>query len=129
MRQLHSPHKTKLNRFAPTGLLAGLALLLGCEKNQDTIIDSVGSAPRVTSALLAPSSVNTDTMNVGSNPQPGDVITLRIQASAKVIHSGGAAAISAVRIVVFDPGNRQATASGTLNDDGVSPDVAKGDSI
>ncbi|MGB2867174.1 MAG: choice-of-anchor X domain-containing protein [Bacteroidota bacterium] len=134
MRQFHRSNKNlflssfqqRLSRFA---ILFPCLLLLSCEKSEDGIVDSIGSAPTLLNAYLSPSSINTDTINVASVQSPDDLLTIRFQAFAKVTHAAGLSSVSRVNFSFTDGSTQESISSGVLLDNGVPPDQKSGDSL
>lgn len=111
----------------PIVLVASMLLLaIGCEKKQSGLIDSIGSPPVLLQTSISPSSINSDSINVGASRSPDDLLSLSAIVTARV---DGAPdnPVAAVRFVVSSPIDNQSVSNGQLFDDGVGPDVKKGD--
>jgi hypothetical protein len=106
-----------------------LLLLPCCENKQNTVIDSTGNAPIIAQTTFSLSVINTDTMNVGPERKPNDILTIRGIASAKVTHVEGKKEIKLVNCYVMRDPSSSSIGSSTLHDDGVEPDITENDSI
>lgn len=106
-----------------------LFLFLSCEKKDSTLIDSQGTSPLLISASLSPSTINTDTINIGPTRLPEDVLNISLTAFAKVMSSVGQEGISQVDYVIKNIGGSTFLNSGLLLDNGIAPDITNGDSI
>jgi len=112
------------------GTLCVLALWsICCEKNDSSVVDSTGSAPQLSSASVAPSTVNTDTINVNGLRSPDDILTLSVLVSARVSHADGPSHISSVSFNLGDQQELTQYAAGTLHDNGLDGDSSAGDGI
>jgi hypothetical protein len=100
-----------------------------CEKNYDTIIDSAGSAPVISDATSSITVVNTDTIDIGVERKPDDLLTIQSIVTIKVFHPEGKKEISAVKYSVLMDRSSSGLGAGLLNDDGISPDRIANDSI
>jgi hypothetical protein len=103
--------------------------LTGCEKKYDTVINSVGDAPFASHATSSLSIINSDTINIGIERKPDDLITLEPFVTIKVSHPGGKQEISAVKYSVILDESSLILGEGFLHDDGVLPDQTADDSI
>jgi hypothetical protein len=106
-----------------------IILLSGCEKKYDTVINSSGSAPFVSDASSSLTTINTDTMNVGTRRAPNDLLTIEGIVTIKVSHFEGKNEISAVKYSVMVDDSSSILGIGLLNDEGISPDRIANDSI
>ena len=134
MRQRHRSNTNPFSRafrqlFRRFAVIAPCLLLLSCEKREDSIVDSTGTAPSLLNAYLVPSSINTDTINIAPLQSPDDLLTLRFQAFARVTHPAGLSSVSKVSFSFFDGSTQEAISSGVLTDNGVLPDQKSGDSL
>lgn len=120
------PTKRKAALFV---LFFPLLYILGCETEDSTVIDSVGSPPSLSSASILPSTINTDTINIGSVRSPDDVLELKPVVTVKATHASGNHSISSVEYFIRQEVGTSSIGSGNLADDGVAPDQTKGDGI
>ncbi len=108
-----------------------LSLLLsiwGCEKKETSLIDYNGAPPVLLQTSLSPTFINSDSINVGASRNPDDILPLSALVTAQITSSSDNPIIS-VSFVVSTPTDNQSIASGQLLDDGVAPDILKGDGI
>jgi hypothetical protein len=109
-------------------LLLGLAsICLSCERTDNSIIDVNGLAPLLTNVVVSPSSVNTDSINVGPSREPEDTLHLKIAIFAQVPALQGSHQIAAVEFSVLPQGSTTPLVVGQLADDGSPPDESGGD--
>jgi hypothetical protein len=109
-------------------LFISLILFLGsCEKQDNSIVDSTGTPPLLTQVSLSPSLINSDSINVGSNRQPDDLLTITtiIVASVK---TNSLPPIS-VDYSVSSSDSLMIVSQGALLDDGQGPDQSRGDGL
>lgn len=102
-------------------------LFAGCEKKESSIIDSQGTPPQLTQVTLSPSQINSDTINVGSNRQPEDVLTISTTVVARI--QGSSSSPTSAHYTVSSSDSLRIVSQGTLVDDGLSPDQSKGDGL
>jgi hypothetical protein len=108
-------------------LVAGSLLFSSCENDGSAVIDESGLPPRIDSPAISPAIVNTDTINIGPERLPDDLLPVKITARVRAVPSSGSP-IGSVTIVYFqDPKDPEASAS--LHDDGVPPDFSGNDSV
>ncbi len=107
-------------------ILSGSALLCGCEKKSDSVVDSIGHPPILIQAQVSPSAINSDSINVGSSRSADDVLSLSAVLSAR-ISANSDNPLLRVNYVLKSPSTDLVVAAGELIDDGLSPDQAKGD--
>lgn len=106
----------------------GLMILgLACERANNAVIDVSGDIPLLTSVVVSPSSINTDSINVGPNRQPEDTLHLKIAIVAQVRPPAGSQQSSSVLFSLFPGGSTTPLALGQLADDGSDPDQSRGD--
>ena len=108
-----------------------LLSILGCEKNNNTIIDSVGYAPVVIDASFSNPIINTDTINIAGHTVRGPHDTLAIRGIAKV-NIDSSVDVMNISIVGYSVTNSDFSSSlteGALHDDGIFPDVKANDRI
>jgi len=124
----------KLCRLHVAGsLLAALiiasVLLSGCKSEGDAVLDTLGAAPFLTAASVQPQIVNTDTINVGPERKPEDMLQLQCIVRARVVPVAGAGEVDRVDATIALPGGGATLAGVSLHDDGVLPDSTAGDSL
>lgn len=110
--------------FIPFLLLAST----GCEKKESSLIDSTGTPPTLISTGLSPSSINSDSINIGSSRNPDDVLSLSTAVTARVV-AGSENPISSVFFVLRNPSNSQVLSSGELLDNGSGMDSRENDGV
>ncbi len=116
------------SHFARPAFFSALVLLLGsCETKQSSVVDSTGIAPLLAQVTLSPSGINSDTINVGSNRQPNDVLTITTTLVARV-QANSERPIS-VTYSITSSDSLNIVSRGALLDDGQAPDQAKGDGL
>jgi hypothetical protein len=109
--------------------LSALALLFalgaaGCEEAGLAPRDSSPIAPGVSNPGVSPSTVNIDSLTPS-----GGIYEITLTVSATATDADGQGDLVSVRAEAIRPGGGAAFIQGTLHDDGVSPDLASGDSI
>jgi hypothetical protein len=108
-------------------LLGCLALFAGgCEKKSSSLIDSTGSPPVLVQTSVSPTSINSDSINVGASRSPDDVLSISAIVTAQ-INGAPDNPVTAVRFGVSNPDADLSISDGQLFDDGVAPDAKKGD--
>jgi len=112
--------------FALTGIWL---LSSSCEQKDFRIVDSIGSAPQVLSVSLIPASVNSDTINVGPDRKPTDLLSYDLRISASVSHPVGQNQIAETQFTFFRTKREPEIARGLLSDNGIFPDSIANDSI
>jgi len=103
-------------------------LIVGCEKKETSLIDSSGPPPTLLNAEISPSSVNSDSINVGSSRTPDDVLAISTIVTAHA-NANSDNPIQDVRFVLRGPITSQPIADGPLLDDGIGIDVKANDGI
>lgn len=107
-----------------------LSLLhLGCDKNFNTVIDSTGDSPIISDAILSQYIINTDTINIGPERKPDDFLGIQISAFTNVHCSNYQNQIGSVRFMVQDDLSSDPLGEGTLQNNGIRPDLSATDSI
>lgn len=106
-----------------------LVFFQGCEKKFNTVIDSTGSAPILSNAILSPSPINTDTINIGTVRKPDDLLTIRIIASVHVVHPSSVPEVETIKFSVTDAQSTLSITDGELRNNGLDPDISSTDSI
>ena len=104
-------------------------IFLSCEKDSDSIIESRGSSPLLLAASVSPTTINTDTVSVGAEQKPDDVLILNVKTYATVIHSEGTSQVAAVTAIIFGASSSSPLAVGKLLNDGIDVDSTKQDNI
>jgi len=100
----------------------------GCEKQENSIIDSVGQPPVLMQVDISPSSINSDSINIGPSRTPDDVLPLTATMSARVNASQGNP-ISSVHFSLKNPVSNATISNGELLDNGLGIDRTKGDGV
>ncbi len=126
-QSVHRPYHKILRASLP--FIVVLLIFQSCEKKSDSIIDSAVSPPAIVSARITPSTINTDTINIGPIRNPNDVLPLHIIAYATAASPTGILDITAVQYMVTDENSQAVLAEGILKNDGLAPDYAANDSI
>jgi hypothetical protein len=103
-------------------LTSSVLFLSGCEKKETSVIDSAGFPPTLESALITPDSVNLTSI-------PPGVSTALFAVTARVTHPDGPSHIAQVVCTLTPEGGGESISAGALLDDGVSPDLTKGDGV
>ncbi len=101
------------NFLFSSAIFFGFIFLSGCEKQYDTVVDSVGTAPILSDASFSLSIVNTDTINIGTVRNPDDQLTIRGVALVKVAHSEGASEIKRVQCSIVKDQSFSSSGDGT----------------
>jgi hypothetical protein len=111
-------------------LLLGVALIcLSCERTDNSVVDINGVPPLLTNVIVSPSSVNTDSINVGPVREPEDTLHLKIGVFAETSAPGAGQEIATVGFSVLREGTTTPLVVGHLSDDGSPPDESGGDGI
>ena len=135
LTEFPSPHSTARSlwirsRFLRLLIIASLLCLslfdLGCEKHQDSLIDTAGSPPVLLHTSISPSSINSDSINVGTSRSPDDVLSISAVLTADATGTIDNP-VTAVRYVLNSPNDNQSISNGQLFDDGVGTEVINGD--
>jgi len=108
-----------------------LASLLAssCERTENSVLESAGAAPTLSEVSISPTTINTDSITVGSTRKPDDILQLRVAIFARASHLLGSQNISAVRFAIGREGGSSTLSTGELFDNGSEPDQLKGDGI
>jgi len=107
-------------------LLMGLSIL-GCQSGDNSLVDPFHLPPFLKSLAVSPSSINTDTINVGAQRLPADSLRIRVTATAQVSDPEGLANVKEVTVRVFKPASQDLIQTAQLSDNGTLPDVSAGD--
>lgn len=109
-------------------LLLLFTLIAGCEKSNDALLDSTGPAPVLSTVALSPSSINTDSIGIGTAQSPQDNIQLSTTVTASVEGAGILQPLAVTTTVRRDLGSGP-LATARLSDDGQAPDTQRNDGI
>jgi len=104
-------------------------LASSCERTENSVLESAGAAPTLSEVSLSPTTINTDSITVGSTRKPDDILQLRVAIFARASHPLGSQNISAVRFAIGREGGSSTLSTGELLDNGSEPDQLKGDGI
>ena len=104
-------------------------LAFGCERTENSVLESVGATPTLSEVSISPTTINTDSITVGSTRKPDDILQLRVAIFARASHPLGSQNISAVRFAIGREGGPSTLSVGELFDNGSEPDQLKGDGI
>jgi len=126
-----------LSRGAPSGrnpyhrlILLALTLFgVGCERSDNSVLEVNGNVPLLTTVIVSPSSINTDSINVGPIRQPSDTLELKVAVFAQASIPAATQSIASVAFSVLREGTSAPLTLGKLVDDGSSPDQSRGDGI
>jgi len=101
----------------PLALLALLTLgLSACEKSESDVIDTATAIPYQTTASIFPDTVDTDTINVGPQRLPEDILPITI--SAETHFSSASPYPAEVHLNVLSTSGSSVIASGTMSPTG-----------
>jgi hypothetical protein len=103
--------------------------VLGCQSDENTPIDPFHLPPFVKSSAISPTSINTDTINVGQQRLPTDTLNITVNAIAQVSDPAGISNLQEVSVSIYKPASRDLIKTAPLFDDGVSPDAIAADGI
>ncbi|MEK6650903.1 MAG: hypothetical protein AABY75_07995 [Bacteroidota bacterium] len=109
-------------------LLVSLCGLLSCAPEPSGVVDDLGVPPLLRSVVPSAITVNTDTMNVGPDRLPTDLLELRIPVSALVEIPAGARPLAAVEAWVTNVEGVLVGPVTRLLDEGTAGDSIAGDS-
>jgi hypothetical protein len=101
--------------------------VLGCQSDENTPIDPFHLPPFVKSFTISPSSVNTDTINVGQQRLPTDTLRITVNATAQVSDPEGISNLREVSVGVYRPKSQDLIKTAPLFDNGIAPDAIAGD--
>ncbi len=116
------------------GLVPGLAalwllvMLGGCEKKFSQVVDPPSIAPFIVSATADPAVINTDSITVGPDLNPDDVLSITLVCTA-LLDSSASIVGAQMEYRVLPPDGSRVIGSGPLRDDGVLPDSVRGDRL
>jgi hypothetical protein len=103
--------------------------VLGCQSDENTPIDPFHLPPYVKSFEISPTSVNTDTINVGQQRLPTDTLKITVSAKAQVSDPEGLSNLQEVSVGIYKPGSQDLIKTAPLFANGVAPDAIAGDGI
>jgi hypothetical protein len=101
--------------------------VFGCQSNDNTPIDPFDLPPFVKSFAISPSSVNTDTMNIGPQRLPTDTLRITINATAQVSDPEGLSNVKEVTVRVFKPASQNLIWTAELSENGIPFSASAGD--
>ncbi len=101
----------------------------GCERTENSVLESAGAAPTLSEVSISPTTINTDSIIVGSTRKPDDILQLRVVIFARASHPLGSQNIAAVRFAIGREGGSSTLSAGELFDNGSEPDQLKGDGV
>ncbi len=101
------------------------AIIGGCEKQPSHPIDSTIEVSSLQSATLSLSTINTDTINVGPERKPDDLLPIRLRAYATPYPLSPEGAKTRFSLVLGE--TQRILASGDLRNDGIAPDAIASD--
>lgn len=113
----------------PTILTVGILCLVGCKSPGDAILDTKAAAPLLSSASITPAVINTDTINVGAERTPEDILPLQCVVRARVSSALTEDEVAAVTAVLSTPDGGGTLGRLELLDNGADPDSLAGDSL
>jgi hypothetical protein len=106
-----------------------LLLIPCCEKDSSSVIDSSGNPPILVNGNFSLTVVNTDTINIGPERKPDDLLNIHGIATVKVIQNQGEPALGSVTCSIYKDLSDSPYGEGVLVDNGVSPDIVANDSL
>jgi hypothetical protein len=115
------------NNFLVVVIAVSILSLSGCEKKYDSVIDSTVTAPFLTDAKFSTSIVTTDSLPVGQIHKSDDLLSIRD--TVRVFCASGIHEIGSVRYTLTGDQFSYNLSEGLLKDDGIPPDIIKGDSV
>jgi len=80
--------------------------VFGCQLNDNTPIDPFHLPPFVKTFTISPTSINTDTINVGSQRLPSDTLRITVSATAQASDPEGPANLKEVTVRIFKPASQ-----------------------
>jgi len=110
-------------------LICSSLFSFSCEEKQSHIVDVIGYPPQIIYATLSPSKVNSDTINIGPERRPDDLLSFKVAVSAKISHPRGQHHIQETSFTFFRTKREPEITHGYLQDNGIPPDSATGDSV
>jgi hypothetical protein len=109
-------------------LVVGL-FVLGCQSDENTPIDPFHLPPYVKSFAISPTSINTDTINVGQQRLPTDTLRITVTATAQVSDPEGISNLKEVTVSIYRPASQDLVKTAQILDNGVAPDAIAGDGV
>jgi hypothetical protein len=113
-----------LMRFS---LLLLALCFFACESTDNTPIDPFQLPPFVTSLAVLPTSINTDTVNIGPQRLPTDSLRITVTATVQASDPEGLPNVKEVTARVFKPASQDLIQTAQLYDKGNPPDALAGD--
>jgi hypothetical protein len=101
--------------------------ILGCQSNDNSLVDPFDLPPFLTRLAVSPSSINTDTINVGPQRLPTDSLKITVTATAQVSDPEGIANVKEVIVRIFEPASQDLIQTAYLAVDGIPPVPATGE--
>jgi hypothetical protein len=98
--------------------------VFGCQSNDNTPIDPFHLPPFIITLVVSPSSVNTDTINIGPQRLPSDTLKITVSVTAQVSDPEGLANVKEVVVHVFKPASQDVIQTAQLLGTGVVPAAA-----
>ncbi len=108
-------------------LVLAMLAIVGCQTDEDTIVDPFHLPPFLSRLVVSPTAINTDTINVGPQRLPTDSLTIKLMASAQVSDPEGLSDVKEVTARIFRPASQTLIQDAQLHDDGKAPDVTAAD--
>ncbi len=115
--------------FLCLSVLTIIILSFACEKSDSVTIDTIGLSPTLSTGSINPATINTDTINVGGERKPEDMLQLSVKTYARVSHPQGKTEIEDVSARVYKELSSSAVAVISLADDGAGVDSTKDDGL
>ena len=116
-----------MRRRVPTTVLSGAMLsllLVGCDPSAPSPVDQPYQAPALRSLLLSFTTVDTDSLFVGPDRLPEDVLTISVPATVDAVRYSGSVQLKAN---VEDATGDSFSSTSSFHDDGLAPDVTAND--
>lgn len=102
---------------------------LACEYTGKDIIDPSGPPPLLLQADLSPASVNTDTINIGPERLPDDLLSIQLRVQAKFAHAAEDDRPLLPSFSILRNRRDAPLLTALLADGGMGPDLIAGDSV
>ena len=117
-------------RQLPAFFCLFLALtVLSCESTDKDIIDTSDPPPILLQAGLSPTTVNTDTINIGPERLPDDLLSIQLRVQAKFAHAAGEDRPLLPSFSILRNRRDAPLLTAPLADGGMGPDLIAGDSV
>lgn len=101
--------------------------VLGCQSDDNTPVDPFHLPPFVKNFAISPSSINTDTINVGPQRLPTDSLRIAVTASVQASDPEGLPNVKEITARVYKPASQDLIRTAQLQDNGSPPDASAGD--